>query len=186
MAQVLAGMTMSLDGYINDREGSVDKLYNDFDELHQNASFQKMIEETGAVVMGRNAYEMADPFSWVNEEYEFQVPIFVVTHTPPEKFPEGNEKLSLTFVTDGIESAIAQAKEAAGEKSVQVIGGASTVQQCLNAGLCDVLNVDIVPVLLGGGKKLFEQLETDNIKLEKLKIEETTSARTSCYFTVVK
>jgi dihydrofolate reductase len=71
---------------------------------------------------------------WANDDYEFQTPIFVLTHTPPAKYPKGNGKLSFTFVTDGIESAISQAKKAASGKDVQVIG-ANTIQQCLNAGL---------------------------------------------------
>lgn len=185
MTKVIAGMTMSLDGFINDSNGSVDGLYTDFTELHQVPSFQQMIKNTGAVVMGRNTYQMADPFSWVNDEYEFQVPLFVLTHTPPEKFPAGNGKLSVTFVTEGLESAILQAKKAAGSKDVQVIGGANTIQQCLNLGLCDELMIDIMPVLLGNGIKLFENINTDKIKLQRIKVEESTSARTTITLRVV-
>ena len=121
-------MSMSLDGYINDQNGSVEKLYSDFSELHDAPTFQEMIKNTRAVIMGRYVYEMADPFSWANETYEFQAPIFVLTHTPPAKYPKGNDKLTFTFVTDGIESAISQAKKAASDKDIQVIG-ASTIQQ---------------------------------------------------------
>lgn len=185
MGKIIAGMAMSLDGYVNDHNGSVDKLYSDFSELHDVPSFQKMIEDTGAVIMGRNVYEMADPFSWANDEYEFQTPIFVLTHKPPEKYPQGNGKLSFTFVTDGIESAISQAKKAAGDKDVQVLG-AKTVQQCLNSGLCDELQIDIMPVLLGKGLRLFENIDTDRIKLERSKVEESTSVRTSFTFKVIK
>lgn len=88
---------MSLDGFINDRNGSVDNLFSDFAQLHDVPTFQKMIEDTGAVVMGRHVYEMADPFDWANDDYEFQTPIFVLTHTPPEKFPKGNRRLSFTL-----------------------------------------------------------------------------------------
>ena len=185
MGKVIAGMTMSLDGYINDHKGSVDKLYTDFTELHSVPSFQEMIKCTGAVVMGRHVYEMADPFMWANDDYEFQTPIFVLTHTPPEKYPHGNGRLSFAFVTDGIESAISQAKKAAGNKDIQVIG-ASTIQQCLNAGLCDELQIDVIPVFLGKGKKLFEHIDIDKIKLERTKIEETTPVRTSMTFRLVK
>lgn len=149
-------MTMSLDGYINDRNGSVEKLYADFSEMHDVSSFQKMIKNTGAVV-----------------------PIFVITHTPPLKRPKENKKLTFTFVTDGIESAISQAKKAAGRNDVQIVGGASTFQQSLNSGLCDELSLDIVPILLGGGLRFFENINTDKIKLEKIKVEETTPTRTS-------
>ena len=185
MGKVIAGMSMSLDGYINDQNGSVKKLYSDFNELHDVPSFQEMIKNTGAVIMGKHTYEMGDPFEWANDDYEFQTPIFVLTHTPPAKYPKGNSRLSFTFVTDGIVSAIAQAKKAADNKDVQVIG-ASTLQQCLNAGLCDELQIDIMPVLLGKGLRLFENIDTDKIKLERTKIEETTPVRTSMTFRLVK
>ncbi len=185
MGKVIAGMAMSFDGFVNDKNGSVDKLYPDFGELHKVPSFQKMIDDTGAVIMGRHVYEMADPFSWANDDYEFQTPIFVLTHNPPEKYPEGNGKIRFTFVTDGIESAISQAKKAAGDKDIQVLG-ANTVQQCLNSGLCDELQVDIMPVLLGSGLKLLENIDTDKIKLERTKVEELTSMRTSITFNVTK
>jgi dihydrofolate reductase len=184
MGKVMAGMTMSLDGFINDRNGSAQSLSPDFQELLETQSFKEMIEGTGAVIMGRNTYEMADPFLWVNDDYEFQVPLFILTHTPPDKYPEGNDHLSLTFVTDGIESAISQAKQAAGEKMVQVIGGADTIQQCLNSGLCDELGIDIMPILIGKGLRLFEHINTDTMKLERIKVEQTTSARTSITFKV--
>ena len=182
----MAGMTMSLDGFINDRNGSAEKLSPDFSELLDAPSFKEMTKNTGAVIMGRHVYEMADPFLWINDDYEFQVPIFVLTHTPPAKFPKGNDRLTLTFVPDGVESAISQAKNAAGDKIVQVIGGASTIQQCLNSGLCDELQIDIMPVLLGKGLRLFENIDTDKIKLERTNLEETTPIRTSMTFRLVK
>lgn len=181
---VCAGMSMSLDGFINDENGSVNKLYPDFAEMHDAPPFQAMLKNTGAVIMGRHVYEMADPFAWANDDYEFQTPIFVLTHTPPEKYPKGNGKLSFTFVTDGIESAVFQAKKAAGDKDVQVLG-ASTIQQCLNAGLCDELEINIIPVFLGKGLRLFENIHTDKIKLERIKTEEITFARTGITFKVI-
>jgi len=185
MGKVIAGMAVSLDGFVNDSHGSLDQLCSDFGELHEVASFKKMIEDTGAVIMGRHVYEMADPFSWANDDYEFQTPIFVLTHNPPTKYPKGNEKLSFTFVTDGIESAISQAKKAAGNNAVQVIGS-NTIQQCLNSGLCDELQIDIMPVLLGKGLRLFENINTNKIKLERTKVEEATPMRTSLTFKVIK
>jgi dihydrofolate reductase len=186
MGKVIAGMTMSLDGFINDRNGSAESLSPDFEELLETDSFKQMIENTGAVIMGRHVYEMADPFMWINDDYEFQVPLFILTHTPPEKYPKGNDKLTLTFVTDGVESAVAQARKAAGDKIVQIIGGAGTIQECLNAGLCDELWIDIMPVLLGKGLKLFENIDTDKLKLERIKVEEPTTARTSIMFKVTR
>jgi dihydrofolate reductase len=186
MGKIIAGMTMSLDGFIHDSNGSAEVLNPDFSELLDTHAFQEMINNTGAVIMGKNVYEMADPFLWANDDYEFQTPIFVLTHTPPAKYPKGNARLVFTFVTDGIESAVSQAKKAAGDKDVQVIGGASTIQQCLNAGLCDELLIDLMPVLLGKGLRLFENLNTDKIKLERIKIEETTPIRTTITFRVTK
>jgi dihydrofolate reductase len=181
MGKVIAGMTMSLDGFID-----AEKVNPDFGKLLETHSFKEMIENTGAVIMGRHVYEMADPFMWANDGYEFQTPIFVLTHTPPEKYPQGNDKLSFTFVTDGIESVVSHAKSAAGEKDVQIIGGAEIIQQCLNAMLVDELQVDIMPILLGGGLRLFENLDIDRIRLERTKVEETTPVRTSIIFKVSK
>ncbi len=93
MAKVIAGMTMSLDGYINNPSGSAESLSPDFEELLETPQFKDMVNNTGAVIMGRHTYEMADPFMWINDDYEFQVPLFILTHTPPEKFPPGNDKL---------------------------------------------------------------------------------------------
>ncbi|MFQ3544453.1 dihydrofolate reductase family protein [Halobacillus rhizosphaerae] len=184
MGKVIAGMTMSLDGFINDRNGSAKHLNPDFSELLEAFSFKEMTKETGAVVMGRHVYEMADPFLWANEDYEFQVPIFVLTHAPPANYPKENDRLSFTFVTDGIKSAVSQARKAAGHTIVQVIGGASTIQQCLNSGHCDELHIDIMPILLGQGLKLFENIDTEKVRIERIKVEETTSIRTSIRFKV--
>lgn len=180
MGKVIAGMSMSLDGFVN-----ADKVNPDFAELHTVPSFQEMIKNTGAAIMGRHTYEMADPFMWANDDYEFQTPLFVLTHTPPEKYPKGNGKLSFTFVNDGIESAVSQAKKAAGDKNVQVIG-VSTIQQCINAGLCDELQLDFTSVLIGKGIRLLESIDIDKIKLERIKVEETTSVRTSITFRIIQ
>jgi len=164
MGKVIAGMAMSLDGFINDRNGSVGRLYPDFDALRESDILQEAIKTTGAVAMGRGAYDMAQgDFTG----YEFQVPIFVLTHAIPKKVAKGeNERLKFTFVTDGIESALRQAKAAAGDKNVEVIGGASTVQQCLRAGLVDELQIGLAPVLLGGGTRLFENAGIQSFELE--------------------
>src|SRR5436309_11015121 len=97
---------------------------------------ERPIEATRAVLMGKRAFEMGDRDSYVGN-YEFQVPIFVVTHQPPQIPPKQDERLTFTFVTDGVESAVAQARTAAGDKVVQVIGGANVIHQLLRAGLVD-------------------------------------------------
>jgi dihydrofolate reductase len=130
VAIVIAGMTVSLDGFVADANGSATPLYTDLDDWRQTHHMKTLIEATGAVLMGRRSFEMGDPDSYVGN-YEFQVPIFVLTHHPPETPPKQDDRLTFTFVTDGVESAAEQAKAAAGEKAVQVIGGASVVQQLL-------------------------------------------------------
>ncbi len=183
MAKVLLGTTMSLDGFMNDRNGDVNRLYPDLEALRKTEMLQESIKTTGAVVMGRHAYDMAEgDFTY----YEYQVPIFVLTHHVPEKVAKGeNEGLTFTFVSDGIKSAIEKAKAAAGDKYVTVIGGASTAQQCIQAGLVDEIQIGIIPILLGGGLRFFEHLGTEPIELEKIKVLESPG-RTDIRFRVVK
>ncbi len=184
MGQVVGGMTISLDGFVNDRNGSVEALYPNLEELGNTEMLQEAMQKTGAVVMGKHAYEMANgDFTG----YEYQVPIFVVIHEAPQKVAKGeNEKLKFNFVTDGIESAMKQAKAAAGEKDVTVVGGAKTIRECLKAGLIDELQIGIMPVLLGDGLRLFEHLSDRQIKLEKIQFIESPAGRTDILFRVVK
>lgn len=185
MGKVILGMTMSLDGFINDRDGSVASLYPDLDELRNTEPLQEEIRATGAVVMGRNAFAMAeDPDSYAGN-YEFQVPIFVLTHEPPKKHPKETEDLTFTFVTEGIEAAIEQAKAAARDKDVTIIGGASVARQCLKAGLVDELHIDIMPVLLSDGLRLFEDIQTGQLQLERLAVMELPGGRTHLGFRVL-
>src|SRR6266478_5367942 len=155
MSRVIVGMTSSLDGFVADPGGGVDLLYPDLAALQNTPYMNSLIEETGAVLMGRRAFEMGDPDGFVGN-YEFQVPIFVLTHHPPAVHPKQDERLTFTFVTDGVESAVAQAKAAARDKAVQVVGGVSLAQQLLDAGLVDELHIDIMPVFLGIGLRSFE------------------------------
>jgi dihydrofolate reductase len=145
MGQVHAGMVMSLDGFVQSRDGKT-MLNPAFDELIASDLMQEIIATTGAVVMGRTTYDMS---SGDYTDYEFQVPLFIVTHRAPETKAKGeNDKLSINFVTDGVKSAIEKARAAAGDKNVVIVGGANLIQQCLNAGLVDELQIDLMPVLL--------------------------------------
>ncbi|MBX3064910.1 MAG: hypothetical protein KF726_18150 [Anaerolineae bacterium] len=121
MGKVIAGLMHSLDGFVSDVNGDVSRLYPDLGDLANSEMLQEDMRTTGAVVLGRNSYDMGDPDSFA-DSYEYQVPIFVLTHHVPEKKPKENDKLTITFVTDGIESVIAKAKAAAGGKNVMVIG----------------------------------------------------------------
>jgi dihydrofolate reductase len=179
MANVVAGMTVSVDGFVADRDGSSDVLYPDLEALHGTPYMDAMIAETGAVVMGRRAFEMADDPDWFVGNYEFQVPIFVLTHHPPATTPAQDEHLTFTFVTDGVESAIRQAKLAAGDRNVTVVGGADTTRQVVTAHLADELRLDVMPIMLGDGLRLFEGTPVQ--VLEKIAVEEI-GARTSLRF----
>jgi dihydrofolate reductase len=171
MARVIAGMMVSLDGYVNDREGGLARLYPDMAAIQDSASWREQIAATGAVVMGRRAYELA---GGDYTGYEFQVPIVVVTHRAPERAARGeNERLTFAFETGGVASAIARAGAAAGERQVTIIGGPSIIQQALRAGLVDELHLEIRPVLLGGGLPLFAPLDTAAIDLERIAVLET-------------
>ncbi len=183
MAKVIVGTTMSLDGFINDRNGRVDRLYPDLDELRKTEMLQESIRMTGAVLMGRRAYDMA---AGDLTGYEYQVPIFVLTHHVPEQVAKGqNENLKIIFVTDGIERAVEKAKAAAGDKYVTVVGGASTAQQLMRAGLVDEIQIGIMPVLLGEGLRFFEQTGVAQIQLEKIDVKQTPT-RTDLRFRIVK
>jgi dihydrofolate reductase len=182
MAKVIAGATVSLDGFVQDADGSFAALYADFDELTGSAYMRALQEETGAVLMGRRTFDLAeDPDSYA-EDYEFQVPIFVVTHTPPPVEPKRNERLWITFVTDGVEAAVKRAVEAAGERDVTFIGGADLFRQLMAAGLVDELSVDVMPVLLGNGVRLFDG--SPPATLEKVSVQEV-GVRTCLRYRVV-
>jgi len=181
MAKVIIGMTISLDGFVADASGSASRLYPDLAQLRGTAYMSSAIERTGAVLMGRRTFEMGDPDSFVGE-YEFQVPIFVVTHDPPAVAPKQDENLTFTFVTDGVESAVAQARAAAGQKSVEVVGGVDVTQQLLAAGLADELHLDVMPVLLGAGLRFFGR-GVEGLRLEKIGVQEI-GPRTSLRFRI--
>lgn len=183
MGKVILGTVMSLDGYSNDRDGSVSRLYRDFGTLADNEAVQEAMRTTGAVIMGRRSYEMSNgDFTG----YEFQTPIFVVTHNPPATPAKGeNENLKFHFVTDGVESAVRQAKAAAGDKDVTIVGGADIAQQILKVGLADELHIDIVSVLLGGGLRFFDPLGGQQIELEAKKVD-TAAGVTHMIFRVLK
>jgi dihydrofolate reductase len=123
------------------------------------------VEETGAVIMGRRSYDNSIE-NWGGKGPMGDVPCFVVTHTAP-----ASADPLFTFVTDGIEGALARAEEAAGEKRIGLMG-ANIDQQFLAAGLVDEIRIHVVDVLLGGGRRLFDQLP-QRVELERTGLSET-------------
>jgi dihydrofolate reductase len=136
-------------------------------------------ETTGALVTGRRTFDLTG--GW-GGKHPLDVPVFVVTHAVPQEWDY--ERSPFTFVTDGPESAVEQARAVAGDKDVGVIG-ASLVQQCIRAGLLDEIHIDLVPVLLGDGIRLFDHLGTEPIELESTRVIEGAGV-THLTFRVVK
>jgi dihydrofolate reductase len=141
------------------------------------AVVEEALENIGATVMGRNMFGGTGPWAehpwdgWWGDDPPFHHAVFVVTHHSREPLAMAGGT-TFTFVTDGIESAFAQAGEAAGGKDVNLGGGASVAQQYLRAGLIDELQVHIVPVILGSGARLFDNLEDADISLECVRVVE--------------
>ena len=129
----------------------------------------------GATVMGRNMFGGEGPWGddpwqgWWGDDPPFHMPVFVVTHHARET-EEKQGGTTYTFVTEGVEAALEQAREAAGGKDVAIAGGASIAQQYLRAGLLDELTLHVVPVLLGGGTRLFDNLEGAQVGLEQTRV----------------
>lgn len=192
MSKVIANMSMSLDGFIAGPDVSVKHPMGEGGErLHEwmfppKGNNQEVVDEmfqnVGAVVMGRQMFNLGEE-PW-GDEPPFHMPVFVLTHKPrPKVIKQGGT--TFTFVTDGIESALSQAKAAAGDQDVMVAGGANTVQQYLKAGVLDEINVHLIPVLLGDGTRLFEDLGAEPMELEMVSAIEAPEV-THLRFRVVK
>jgi dihydrofolate reductase len=190
MSRSVLYMSMSLDGYIagpDDKPGNPGG--NDFMRLHEwygfaseagptaetadasgiGSHFLSEIEETGAVLSGRNTVEQAD--HWGGDHHD-GVPIFVPSHRPPG--PSAAKYPLVSYVTDGIASAMAQAKAAAGDRNV-LVHGAYTAQTAIEAGVLDELQIHQVPVLFGSGRRLFDVLPA-RVELEIVRVIDTPQA----------
>jgi dihydrofolate reductase len=196
MSKVRAEISISLDGYgAGPNESHENPLGEGGEELHDwvvglkawraphgmeggevNASseiFEELRENVGAEIMGRAKFGPPEGgpwddswIGWWGEDPPFHMPVFVLTHH--ERDPLTLSDTTFTFVTDGIESALDQAKEAAGEADVFLGGGPDSINQYLAAGLVDEIDLHVAPTLLGGGKRLFEGVGPD-LKLEVLR-----------------
>jgi dihydrofolate reductase len=189
MTKVLAGITMSVDGFITGPDDGPGKgLGESGERLHywvfggpwtyeseskgeatgeDAAWLAETISRVGAVVGGRWTYEAARHWG---DENPWGIPFFIVTHRPEEE-PEGG---AFTFVS-GVTEAVERATEAAGDKDVHVMGGADVIRQALAVGLVDELTTIIAPVVLGGGKRLFEGF-SGSLDLEHLGVRQSRYA----------
>lgn len=204
MAKLTLDISVSLDGFIAGPNRTLDQpLGEGGDRLHQwavalrswreshgksggevNADsdvVDEALRETGATVMGRRMFSGGqgpwedDPNAdaWWGDDPPFHHPVFVLTHHPRETVTKQGGT-TFTFVTDGIEAALEDARAAAGDKNVAVAGGADVVQQYLRAGLLDELQLHVVPLLLGDGVRLFEDhLGSEQVELERTRVIES-------------
>ena len=187
MGKVVFNMTMSLDGFVaGPNDGPDNGMGDGGDALFKwyfsgnteipisdgnmvlrvspqsAALLQEAFKSYGAGVWGRRTFDIAH--AWGG--HPPGSPCFIVTHTVPQEWVY--EESPFTFVTDGVESAVRQAREAAGDKDV-VICTASILQQCLKAGLVDEIHVDVAPLLLGSGVRLFDHFGNEPIELERIR-----------------
>ncbi len=179
MSASVLDMSMSLDGFIADPNDYLGG--DDGERLHQwaeangasgqpAAHFQDEWNAAGAILAGRRTAELMD--HWGGDHGG--LPIFVPSHRPPGPAARWGYPL-VTYVTDGIESAMAQAKAAAGDRDVQVRAGAYTVRKALEAGVLDEIQIHQVPVLLGQGRRLFDALPSET-ELEIIRVIDTPDA----------
>jgi dihydrofolate reductase len=193
MTRMIFDISMSLDGFVTASNVRPEEPLGDggqrlyewaFGEDERNRELlADAANFVGAVIAGRRTYDLSVT-SWGADgpAGPARVPVFVVTHAEPEEVPEGSV---YTFVTDGIESALEQAKAVAGEKTVSAMGGAEIGQQFIRAGLVDEISIHLVPVLFGSGTRMFENLGAEHIRLETSGVIETPEA-THLRFRIVK
>jgi dihydrofolate reductase len=172
MTKTVLSMSMSLDGYVTGPQDSVDapmgidgmRLFNWLDRRNDPGPSGQVFGElmgTRAVIAGRRTYEHAG--RWSGDHHD-GVPVFVLTHHPPDGDPPG----SVQYVTDGVAAAVTRARTAAGDGDVMV-QGATTAQELLRAGLLDEMEIHLVPVLLGQGRRLFDSLRPEHIELDLIR-----------------
>jgi dihydrofolate reductase len=196
MGKVITGFTMSLDGFIAGPGDDVQQLFKwyfsgdtEFPLEGTNLVFKmsrasadlfgEVWSSFGALVTGRRDFDVSNAWGGTPP---LGVPTFIVTHHPPQEWV--TKQPLFTFVTAGVESALAQARQAAGDKNVG-IGGTTIVQQCLSAGLLDEIYISLAPVLLGAGIRLFDHLGPTPIQLESTRVLDTPGV-THLVFRVVK
>ena len=193
MAKVIFDISMSLDGFVTASNVRPEEPLGEggqrlhewaFGEDERNRELlTEAVDAVGAIIAGRGTYDLSVPWWGADGPTgPARVPVFVLTHAEPEDAPEGGV---YTFVTDGIERALEEAKAAAGDQDVAVMGGAHIGQQYIAAGLVDEISIHLVPGLFGDGTRMFEHLGGEHIQLETAGVIETPEA-THLRFRVVK
>jgi dihydrofolate reductase len=193
MTKVTFDISMSLDGFVTAANVRPEEPIGDGGQVLHDWTFAGDERDRevlaggaaalGAVIAGRRTYDGSVPWWGADGPTgPARVPVFVLTHEEPGESPAGGV---YTFVTGGIESALEQAKSAAGDGIVCVMGGAETGRQYLAAGLVDEISIHLVPVLLGDGTRLFDQRGGDHTALETVEVIETAKA-THLRFRVVR
>ena len=184
MAKVVFDISMSLDGFMTAANQRPEEPMGDGglrlvqwalgDDARDREVLTVGVAGLGAVICGRRTYDTSFPWWGADGPTgSARVPVFVLTHETPEKVPEGGV---YSFVTGGIQAALAQARAAAGDKDVTVMGGADAGQQYLRAGLVDELSIHLVPVLFGSGTRMFEHLGDQHLQLEPAETIQTPAA----------
>jgi dihydrofolate reductase len=186
MGKVMFGLSVSLDGFIANKNDDVSEVFawmgSAMEQFHEIAG--DSLNETGAVIMGHRSFNQIDgEQGWIMPDGT-RLPWPVIVLQSQARDPVKKSHTHYHFVTDGIESAIAKARELAGEKHV-ALHGASSVQQALKAGLLDEFHMSVAHVLLGEGVRLFDHLGSEPVRLEHIRTLETPGA-THLSFRVVK
>ena len=177
MGKVFADQSLSLDGFSAGPNVGVNNPMGDGgEELHawqfRGTRRREVLEHlfgssTGAVVVGRHTFDLGEKH-W-GDTPPFHLPVFVVTYRPKETVTKGGGT-AYTFVTDGIERALAQARATAGDRDVVVLGGAAIIQECIRVGPVDELQLHVVHLLLGGGTRFFAGMEPGSVALERTQV----------------
>jgi dihydrofolate reductase len=215
MTKLTLDITMSLDGFVAGPDQTVEQpLGEGGDRLHDwiyglaswreqhgetggeksadDDVYQESVDATGAVLMGRRMFSGGegswedDPVAdgWWGKNPPFGVPVFVLTHHPRATV-EKQGGTSYIFITDGIETALDQARAAADGKNVAIAGGANVAQQYLRAGLLDEVQIHVAPLLLGDGVRLFGNLESESVNFEITRVIDSPKA-THLKYRVIK
>jgi len=186
MSKITAGLTMSLDGFVAGPNQRFDSPFGDIDEniLHRwmfdeadkpehKAEMLNYLVDAGAFIMGSNMFVPKEKYNdpewkgWWGDNPPYHAPVYVLSEKSRDPIPmEGGT--TFNFVTDGIESALKQARESAGDRKIHIAGGANTVNEYLAGGFIDELWIHIAPTTIGSGARLFE--DVPNLRLEPMEI----------------